>query len=170
MRKPDETMMPSRITDELAYQYDNLFHVLSVTIRGLSRKQWTAGDSPFQTPARLACHIVWACEGHATGDWDGCLRRFGCPVQALDEEIPAEQLPTIEQVLGYIEQVHAQVKTWLSALDDEHLLDRTPNWGWRERGMSLLGHVIYVLRHATLHLGHLQMEIHARGIQSGVFK
>jgi len=30
--------------------------------------------------------------------------------------------------------------------------------------------VIYVLRHGTLHLGHLQAELKARGIKHGVFK
>ena len=34
----------------------------------------------------------------------------------------------------------------------------------------MLGHVIYVLRHGTLHLGHLRAVLKERGIEYGVFK
>ena len=162
--------MPSTVVDELIFQYDNLFHVLGVTIRRLSRKQWSSGKSTALTPARLACHILWACEFYATGDGEGCVRRFGCRANSLDGEIPAEQLPSVAQTVDYIEEVKMEVRHWLSGIQDANLLERTPAWGWRERGTTLLGHLIYVLRHATFHLGQLCAELEARGIGYGVFK
>jgi hypothetical protein len=55
-------------------------------------------------------------------------------------------------------------------LNNKNLLGPTPNPGWSQRGWTLLGHTIYVLRHGTLHLGQLQAELKARGIRYGVFK
>ena len=57
-----------RIAPELLFQYENLFHVLSVTIRPLSHMQWTRGDTPARTPARQACHIAGSCDAYATGE------------------------------------------------------------------------------------------------------
>ncbi len=168
--KPDESMIPACATEELVFQFDNLFHVLGVTIRRVSRKQWGSGETPFQTPARQACHILWACESYATGDWGRFQNRFGINAYSLDAEIPPDQLPTPEQILAYLEEVQGEVRARLGSYTDNALLDRTPNWGWRERGLTLLGHIIYVLRHATLHLGQLQAELYRRGIQGGVFR
>jgi hypothetical protein len=159
-----------RMADELIFQYDNLFHVLSVTIRPLSRKQWVSGTTPAHTPVRQACHIAGSCDAYATREWDICERHFGAPVCSLDGKIGVDQLPTTQQVRGYIEGVRGHVHTWLGGMSNEDLLDPRPNPGWRQRGWTMLGHVIYVLRHGTLHLGHLRAELKGRGIQYGAFK
>jgi hypothetical protein len=158
------------IREELIFQYDNLFHVLSVTIRPLSHKQWTTGATPARTPVRQACHIARACDAYATQEWDICEQYFGIPVHSLDTDLPRERLPTTEQVLAYIDSVREHVHDWLGSKSNEDLLAPTPNPGWSQRGWTMLGHTIYVLRHGTLHLGHLQAELKARGIQYGVFK
>jgi hypothetical protein len=159
-----------RIAPELVFQYDNLFHVLSVTIRRISHRQWTSGDTPAQTPVRQACHIAGACHVYATGERDICERHFGVPVCSFDQDIPADQLPTTEQVLVYIELVRDRVADWLGDMSNEALLGPRPSPGWSQRGWTMLGHVTYVLRHATLHLGYLRTELSARGIKLGVFK
>jgi hypothetical protein len=168
--KPDESMMPSSMVEELAFQYDNLFHVLRVTIHRISLKQWVEGADPFRTPVRQACHILESCEYYATGEGGGCRRRFGCLAGSLDGEIPAEQLPNPAQVVDYLLDVEQKVKAWLGGIREEDLLGRCPNWGWRERGLTLLGHILYVLRHATFHIGHLHAELHSRKIKGGVFR
>lgn len=158
------------IREELIFQYDNFFHVLSVTIRPLSHKQWTTGATPARTPVRQACHIARACDAYATQKWDICEQYFGIPVHSLDIDLPREQLPTTKQVLAYIDSVRAHVDDWLASKSNEDLLAPTPNPGWSQRGWTLLRHTIYVLRHGTLHLGRLQAELQARGIRYGVFK
>jgi hypothetical protein len=163
-------MRQGRIRDELIFQYDNLFHVLSVTIRPLSHKQWTRGATPASTPVRQACHIAGACDGYATQDWGICKRHFGVPVDSLDEDIPPDRLPTTKQVLDYITDVRHRVHAWLGGMSDQDLLEPAPNPGWSQRGWTMLGHTIYVLRHGTLHLGHLRAGLKGRGIRHGVFK
>jgi hypothetical protein len=158
------------VRDELIFQYDNLFHVLSVTIRPLSHKQWTSGATPARTPARQACHIAGSCDKYATRHWDICERHFGSAVDSLDGDLSHDQLPTTAQVLDYVVQVRDRVHTWLGAMNNEDLLGPAPNPGWSQRGRTLLGHTIYVLRHGTLHLGHLHAELKQRGIRYGVFK
>jgi hypothetical protein len=158
------------ILNELIFQYDNVLHVLAVTIRPLSRKQWIAGAIPSQMPARQVFHILWGLELHATGQLDGCQRRFGCSANDLDTVIPPEQLPGVNQALSYLDEVHAIVHSWLSSLDDTALLDPTPAHGWSQRGPTRLGHITYVLRHATFHLGQLCSILDGRGLHYGVFK
>jgi hypothetical protein len=168
-------MRPKELEDKIAARQGRiapelLFHVLKVTIRPVSHRQWTSGDTPAQTPVRQACHIAGACDGYATGDRDICERHFGLPVCNFDQEIPADQLPTTEQVLAYIEVVRRHVADWLGDMSNETLLGPRPSPGWSQRGWTMLGHVTYVLRHATLHLGYLRAELGARGIKLGVFK
>jgi hypothetical protein len=55
-------------------------------------------------------------------------------------------------------------------MSNQDLLGPAPDPGWSQRGWTMLGHVIYVLRHGTLHLGHLRAELQGRGIKVGVFK
>jgi hypothetical protein len=55
-------------------------------------------------------------------------------------------------------------------MSNQDLLVPAPDPGWSQRGWTMLGHVIYVLRHGTLHLGHLRAELQGRGIKVGVFK
>jgi hypothetical protein len=159
-----------RIADELIFQYDNLLHVLSVTIRPLSHKQWVSGATPARTPVRQACHIARACDAYATRDWDICRRHFWAPVDSLDEDLPVDRLPATRQVLDYIDGVRGHIHAWLGGMSNEDLLGPAPNPGWSQRGWTMLGHVIYVLRHGTLHLGHLRAELKGRGIKYGVFK
>ena len=159
-----------RIADELILQYENLFHLLSVTSRRMSHKQWTSGPTPARTPVRQACHIVGSSDAYATGNWDICREHFGIQVDSLDVEIPADQLPTVKQVLAYTDAARQRVSRWLGAMSNEELCGPAPNPGWAQRGWTLLGHVIYVLRHATLHLGYLRQELNARGLKYGVFK
>jgi hypothetical protein len=73
-------------------------------------------------------------------------------------------------VLAYVDEVRGHVHAWLGAKSNQDLLGLTPNPGWSQRGWTMLGHTIYVLRHGTLHLGQLRAELQARGIRYGVFK
>ena len=114
-----------RIRDELIFQYDNLLHVLSVTIRPLSRKRWVSGAAPADVPVRQACHIAGSCDGYATHDWDICRRHFGIPVGSLDEDIPADRLPTTKQVLDYIDDVRQRVHSWLGEIAAAGLPNRS---------------------------------------------
>ena len=158
------------IAEELIFQYDNLFHVLSVTVRPLSHKQWTSGATPARTPVRLACHIAGSCDAYATGEGMICERRFGAPIDSLDADLAHDLLPTTRQVLAYIDEVRGRVHEWLGSKSNQDLLGPTPDPGWSQRGWTTLGHTIYVLRHGTLHLGQLQAELKARGIRYGAFK
>ena len=160
-----------RISEELAAQFDNLFHVLCVTIKRLSWKQWTSGDTPERTPARIACHIIEPCESYATGIYGSSLRHFGIAPHPFDEEITPDQLPTQKEVVAYAEEVGKLVRNWLDSLSNEELLGPTPSPGWAQRGVTYLGRVIYILRHGTYHLGMLRAELDSRGVKyGGVFK
>jgi hypothetical protein len=159
-----------RIADELILQYENLFHVLSVSSRRMSHKQWTSGPTPARTPVRQVCHITGSCDAYAAQDWGICREHFGRPVDWLNIETPADQLPKVKQVLEYVDAARQRLTRWLGAMSNEELCGPAPNPGWAQRGWTPLGHVIYVLRHATLHLGYLRAELNERGLEYGVFK
>ena len=107
-----------RMSEELAAQFDNLFHVLCVTIKRLSWKQWSSGNTPERTPARVACHIIGPCESYVTGKYNSCYRRFGINVNLIDDDIHPEQLPTPRQVVEYAEEVRQLVRDWLGNLSN----------------------------------------------------
>lgn len=160
-----------RISEELAAQFDNLFHVLSVTIKRLSWKQWSSGDVPEHTPARIACHIIGPCESYATGEYNSCLLRFGMTADPFDKEVTPDQLPTLREVVAYAEEVQQLVRNWLENISNEELLGPTSSPGWAQRGVTYLGRIIYILRHGTYHLGMLRAELDSRGVKyGGVFK
>ena len=94
-------MPPSPLIESLIFQYDNLFQVLTATIRPLSRKQWVGGTRPGQIPVRQTCHILWACEMYAGGGKLACRERFGCAVHSLDGEIDPALYPTPKIVIEY---------------------------------------------------------------------
>jgi hypothetical protein len=165
-RKGKITMPFSSSVPELIFQYNNLFEVLTATIRPLSRKQWVGGPRPSQIPARQACHIIWACEVYATGNLDGCQPRYGCAMENLDFDIPVALYPTPHQVIHYANEVRGMVKLWLESKTE---VDLGASMIHERRSRTGLGHVLYVLRHATLHLGFLCSELDNRGIKTAVF-
>ncbi len=159
-----------RISDELAAQFDNLFHVLIVTIKRISQKQWGSGVTPARTPAHQACHIVASIANYITGDYDGCLHRFGVAADSLDEKIDTTQLPEPSDVARYVEETQQLVGNWLRGIGNAELLGPTHTPGYAQRGVTYLGYIIYILRHGTYHLGNLRAELKERGIRYGAFR
>ena len=156
-----------RISEELAAQFDNLFHVLCVTIKRLSRKRWSSGETPERTPARIACHIIAPCESYVTDRYSHTRHRFAMTADLQDEGISPEQLPTPMEVVAYAKQVGMLVREWLANLTNEELLGPTPSPGWAQRGVTYLGRIIYILLHGTYHLGMLRAELDSRGVKYG---
>jgi hypothetical protein len=152
---------------ELAAQFENLFHVLCLTIKRLSWKQWSTGAKSESTPARIACHIIGPCESYATGMKDSCLSRFGMTSDLADDGIDPILLPKPAEVVAYAEGVSQLVHQWLDKLSNDELLGPTPSPGWAQRGVTYLGRVIYILRHGTYHLGMLRAELDRRGVKYG---
>ena len=160
-----------RISEELAAQFDNLFHVLAVTIKRLSWKQWSSGETPERTPARIACHIIRSCESYATDEYGNLLSRFGIIANLMDEGSALDHLPTQLDVVAYAGDVGQLVREWLGSLSNRELLGPTPSPGWAQRGVTYLGSIIYILRHGTYHLGMLRAELDSRRVKyGGVFK
>lgn len=160
----------SNVAAELVRQYDNLWDVLGSTVRRIPRKQWTVGAAPARTPARQVCHIIASCEHYATGR-STARNRFGCDADALEGEVPADALPSVDDVLAYIGVARRAVRLWIQGMDERALLGPSPSAKCHQvRGKTPLGHVLYVLRHATVHLGHLRAELRSRGLPYSVFR
>ena len=156
------------IAESLAFQFSNTLDVLRETIGLIPDSQWTVGQSPSRIPARQACHVIGGCDMYSSKDrfaWD---RRFGVPVCLMHEDVPAERLPSKDAMVAYLDDVRAQVVEWLERLSPDELL--TPQESSRRRCQCALGHVIYVLRHTALHLGHLHAELNSRGIGHAEFR
>ena len=156
------------IAESLTHQFSNTLDVLRETIGLVPDAQWTVGESPSRIPARQACHIIGGCDMYSAKDrfaWD---RRFGAPVGLMDKDVPAERLPSKDAMVAYLDDTRDQVAQWLAAMAPEQLL--TPQESSRQRCRCALGHVIYVLRHTALHLGHLHAELNTRGIGHAEFK
>jgi hypothetical protein len=165
--KPDDLQKTiearaGRISEELKAQFDNQLDVLAETIERLSDDAWTAAGKrrrAARVPVRQACHILGPYAAYATGDYEHCSKHFGVAVASFDAQLSAGQLPSRADVVAYVGVVRGLVHAWLDGLDNDTLLGPTSHPYWAARGATLLGRVLYIVRHGTYHFGKLCAEL-----------
>jgi hypothetical protein len=155
--------MPT-IGESVAAQYARCWEMLRDVVRKTPEERWRDDANPQLTPARWALHAAdavdaYQCDsteamnwGSRFGDWEGNS---------------AEQLPTREQLLEYLDEVAAKLDARLRGMTDDEML-APPPFHWT--GDTYVGHWLYVLRHTHSHLGELNMLLRMAGDETGVWR
>jgi uncharacterized damage-inducible protein DinB len=145
--------MNRELVDDLLSQFHKTTSMVRFTIGEFDEEEWTAGISWFQTPARVSYHLVEALDAYFFGNGESeefaYGSRFGGPWWELNEE----QLPSREEVLTYVEEIGERIDATFASITDEELSAPFELYDWS--GKTLLGHLVYALRHTMHHQGAL---------------
>lgn len=148
------------IGEGLANQFERTWWMLKDVIRKVPEDRWCADGNPKLTPALWVLHAVEAVDAYRqdpTGpDW---RPRFGDW-----EALSAEDLPSREVVLGYLDEVAEGLDAMLRGMTDKELLSAAA-YDWM--GPTELERWLYALRHTHSHLGELNMLLRTWGQESG---
>ncbi|HJN14744.1 MAG TPA: DinB family protein, partial [Armatimonadota bacterium] len=139
--------------EALADQFDRCWEMLRSSARRISPDRWRKDDNAKLNPARWALHAVEAAEWYERDDPDGFPwgKRFGDW-----ERGSADQLPTQDELIAYIDEVAATLGAHLRASTDEDLAAASP-YPWT--GETNIGRWVYTLRHTTFHAGEVDMNL-----------
>jgi uncharacterized damage-inducible protein DinB len=114
-----------------------------------------SGISWFQTPARVAYHTVEALDAYFlftnNGQEFAYGGRFGAPWWEMNDE----QLPKRPELISYLEDVEKRITRTFSSLEDQDLSAPFVHDDWS--GETILGHIVYALRHTMHHQGALSV-------------
>jgi hypothetical protein len=138
--------------------------MLREAIANCPDEQWRIGENHFLVPARLAFHVIQACDFHLD-DHPGQYNwhRFG-----LDwEEAQGQEFPGKAETLAYLEETKAKVEAWLRRLGDAGLVGPDASHKYFP---TALEHALYTLRHLQYHLGQVDAVFNRRGIKSPEWK
>lgn len=101
---------------------------------------------------RLLLHILQTFEKSVSSVADEDLSYDEFPFKhGRRDNLPARQLPSVEDIAVYVDEVKTPCLDYLSHFDDERLMDNDPLKSM-ESNYSRIQHAIF---HAALHLGHI---------------
>jgi hypothetical protein len=149
-----EGWMSTVLTTDLLDQHRRAISMLRATIGKFSAEQWTSGISWFQSPAKVAYHVVECLDAYFREDPDADYRwghRFGAPFW----ELPDAEQPSQKALLEYLDDLEDRIERELSALTDADLAE--PHDAERRHAETRLGHYVYALRHTMHHHGALTL-------------
>lgn len=142
-------------------QYEITISMLEGVISTFPAEAWRAGDDD-QQPAAIALHAVQALEfffsdADNAETWD---YPFGKPAWEID----GSGLPTSDQLLTHMQGVKAGINRFFDTTTDASLATPFTRYDWS--GATLGGHLVYTLRHTTLHHGQLTILRHQAGVNA----
>jgi uncharacterized damage-inducible protein DinB len=147
--------MSRAMTDDLLDQFQRAIGMVRFTVEEFEAEQWRAGISWFQTPARVAYHLVEALDGYFWGQADGQEFPYGYRLGGTWWEMEDAQLPTQDALLEYLDEVQGRIEETFASTDDARLSAPFDLYDWS--GKTLVGHYAYALRHTMHHQGALSV-------------
>lgn len=151
--------MEKRIGNAIADEFEACFKTLEEAIEACGESEWRSGDNFQFIPSRLALHAIETVAygmrpspegfpfGQRFGDWE-LLKR--------------EELPSREDVRTYMKEVREEILDRLERTSDESFIE--VEMAFRKTGWTMLGRMIYILRHAQHHVGQIIEECRRRGL------
>ena len=155
--------MPT-IGESTAAAFGRCWEMLRDVVGKTPEERWRADTTPQLTPARWALHAVQAVDAYQCTSLDevNWTPRF-CDWEAGS----AEELPSREQLLDYLDDVAASLDARLRGMTDDEMLAPSP-FPWT--GATYLEHWLYGLRHTHSHLGELNMLLRTAGDETGIWR
>lgn len=123
------------------------------TVNEFEPEQWRSGISWFQTPARVAYHLVEALDAYFWENADGEEFISGGRFGGTWWEMEDAQLPEQDALLEYLCEIQERIEATFASTDDEELSGPFGLYDWT--GKTLTGHYAYALRHTMHHQGAL---------------
>ena len=145
--------MSNVMRNDLLDQFHKAISMVRFTVGEFDAEQWRTGISWFQTPARVAYHLVESLEFYFSGKRDGQEFTYGHRFGGPWWEMHDEQLPDQAGVLAYLDDVEGRIEAAFASLDDADLDAPFELYDWS--GSTLVGHYAYALRHTMHHQGAL---------------
>lgn len=149
-----------RLAEALLESLSLTWDMCDDAIREIPDEQWRTGEIDYLIPARLILHIIEAADFYTRPDSRGYPwgHRFGSEW----ESIAPDELPDKGDLRKYLEEVKAQVESWVLSMGEEGLLTPEADYTWT--GSTLLGRALYMLAHCRQHLGEINAELRRRGL------
>jgi len=151
--------MSATISEGLTQEFSRSLRMLREAITLFPADRWRRSQIDPLIPGRQALHIIGAIDLYLRPQYTpgiaGGAERFG---GELDwEGSRAEQLPSQEELLEYLDEVEAKLKTWLGTISDADLLAADGEFEWS--GPNRLTRMLYLLGHNQHHQGLLHNEL-----------
>ena len=145
--------MSRTMTDDLLDQFQRTISMVRFTVEEFEPEQWRSGISWFQTPARVAYHLVEALDAYFWDQEDEGKFTYGYRLGGPWWEMEDAQLPGQKALLEYLKEVQGRIEGAFASMDDADLSAPFEQYDWS--GKTLVGHYAYALRHTMHHQGAL---------------
>jgi hypothetical protein len=141
------------LVDALADQYMRLFSMLRMAIDNCPEAEWSQADTRYRRPAGLALHILQSIGFYSALEAGDQLE--DALMQINWQERDSAKLPARDDVRRFIDNVEKRTANFLAKAD---LTSEEEQFPWT--GSTVLGRIVYSLRHAQHHLADLIAEVH----------
>ena len=135
-----------------------VFSLVDDCVKLIQRKETQFGPAPETiTARRLVLHITQAFEKYVSPtaeegtDYNDFPFKYG-----LRDNLPEDQLPTIKEIVAYVNETKEHALDYLKSFTDERLQDNDPLKSM-ETNYFRIQHAIF---HAAVHLGHIDQLLH----------
>ncbi len=140
------------IAEPLMVEYRAALSAVRDAILAFPKDEWRKGEKKANQPVRQAGHLLYAIELSLGGHRARVGKRFGVPVESFTANFAAEDCPSAEEFLPWIEEVEqiamkyieGAVTKSITGSPKKHLPLRRPT---------------YLLRHTVVHLTLLRHEL-----------
>lgn len=133
----------------LIQQYEHTWRIFERIVKAFDRHAWLYTGRGTTTPARLAFHILQGVKYYIE-DTATITFASGKSFASNCATVPAEELPSQNDLLVCIDELKVKTAAWLSAMD---FAAENRLFGWA--GKTKLGVALFLLRHTLYHLGEL---------------
>lgn len=152
--------------DELLDHFTRQFNTLDSLFAVVNEKAWVHKDPHLKGAWQWMTHILELIE-YYFGDVKTDEFRFGHRFD-LDWEIAeTDRVPGMEEMKQYLDDVRRQVLSFLHARTDADFSSRQTLYLWT--GTTLLGRMMYVLRHTQQHIGDINRTLGHCGCRAMVW-
>jgi len=150
----------NRIAADLADHFERAWAMYEEAAREIPDGEWRSDGASFVAPCRHVMHAVETAEYYSGAhpnvmEWG---ERFGGDWLNM----PEASLPTGEAILPHIQAIRVRVDAWIRGMSDEDLL--SPERAFPGTGDTILGRVLYLLRHHQAHVGEINADLRTRGL------
>lgn len=152
------------VTRPVLEHFRRTFAMFREAVEACPAGEWCEGELDYLRPAGVAYHVLETIDFYTseqsvdTFEWGG---RFGVGWEGAH----ADQLPSQEQVLLYLDEMETRVEEWLTS---NHLLAPEQTYPWT--GSVLLARALYVLRNTQHHVAEMSLELTRRGYSAPQWK
>lgn len=144
-----------RVAQPLVSEFRAALKGLRDSVSAIPDVEWVADVKPGDCLPRHACHLLFSIEAYLDGHRVKMGQRYGVPVESLHKVV--ERYPSQADVLRHITAIDERIDGWVRKFARKAMTGK-------RKQHNPLNRVVYVLRHAIVHLAYLRREMYRRGI------